>query len=444
PEVATILVPSPCGGPPVQQQVTRFVCHGTVPGQRNKRCPCRCFEASWTCNCGHPWSAHESVLSVVSRENRALLGREWVCGGLRVECVEIAEETRSKWASQAAEQVAMGQLTGEEAKQIAASFTERLKLSRVAEARMHEAVDDLETQIEAPPKLMKVVYPKQGIAYRTAPKFEARSSLTAKVGDVVEGRVYTKWLKLQLPGGFGQDADTRGGSCGVDPEGAGGETGENCTSKAFYFLPLYSQDGSKIILEEVPRMPPQLRHEYTAEVEEGVVVDEVRLSRDFASSSSSRPPSSNAPSATATKRRVKTSTRTAAVGGGQLGSSQQLNLSSRSFNRNEQGNAEPHSFSAAGSPPHQLYEGTHCASRSEADPSSNDTSRIPSGVSTVSSLRVVRDGHPRRGEQGAASESSAPAISCAASPSTISPPSCSTSAGPPGGAMPTSSVRGAN
>ena len=28
---------------------------------------------------------------------KPLLGREWVCGGIRPECVEIAEENRDKW-----------------------------------------------------------------------------------------------------------------------------------------------------------------------------------------------------------------------------------------------------------------------------------------------------------------------------------------------------------
>ncbi|CAD7927628.1 unnamed protein product [Amoebophrya sp. A120] len=210
-----------------------FACQGHVPGQRNKKCPCKCFEASWVCNCGHPWSAHETVVTVVP--NRALFGREWVAGGLRVECVEIAEQARDKWAGQAAEQVAMGALNPEEAIQKAARFTERLKLSRVAEAKMQEAVEDLTGQLEAPPRYMKVIFPKQGIAFRTKPQFDAKSSLVASKDQIFLGQVYSKWFRVL------DSADTNSAPL---PR-----------SDNPLYLPLYTPDGKHTILEEVPRLP---------------------------------------------------------------------------------------------------------------------------------------------------------------------------------------------
>mmetsp|Transcript_23228 Transcript_23228/g.58705 ORF Transcript_23228/g.58705 Transcript_23228/m.58705 type:complete len:836 (+) Transcript_23228:135-2642(+) len=229
-----------------------FTCCGHVPGQRNKKCGCKDFEASWVCNCGHSWADHETVLCYVGGYgslSKALFGREWVSGGLRVECVEIAEQARDKWAGQAAEQVAMGVLSGEEAKKKAGRFTERLKISRVAEARMQEAVDDLGTQLEAPPKQMKVVFPKQGIAFRSKPQFDDRTPKVAKVGEVFSGRVYSTWFKVTDTGDL-EDL----------------------------FLPLYSKDGKHTILEEVPSFGATLQRsvqnaEYEALEEE--VVEEI-------------------------------------------------------------------------------------------------------------------------------------------------------------------------
>ena len=61
-------------------------------------CKCSAFLSSWICNCGHPWSEHETAFHVSrGRRDRLKFGREWVCPGVRPELTKEAEMRRRRW-----------------------------------------------------------------------------------------------------------------------------------------------------------------------------------------------------------------------------------------------------------------------------------------------------------------------------------------------------------
>ena len=65
----------------------------TKPG-----CGCAGFHSSWVCNCGHPWSSHETVFHVSRGRRDALrFQREWVCSGVRPELTAEAQAKRKRW-----------------------------------------------------------------------------------------------------------------------------------------------------------------------------------------------------------------------------------------------------------------------------------------------------------------------------------------------------------
>ena len=103
----------------------------------------------------------------------------------------------------------MGQMTPSEAKSRARLFAERNKLSRVAEARMEEAVDDTSSMLQQK-SLMKVVYPRQGIAFRSKPKFEERTNFVAQPGVIVEGFRHTNWFQVTAIVKRGPDEEATG------------------------------------------------------------------------------------------------------------------------------------------------------------------------------------------------------------------------------------------
>ncbi len=65
----------------------------TKPG-----CGCTGFHSSWVCNCGHPWSSHETVFHVSRGRRDALrFQREWVCSVVRPELTAEARAKRKRW-----------------------------------------------------------------------------------------------------------------------------------------------------------------------------------------------------------------------------------------------------------------------------------------------------------------------------------------------------------
>eukprot|EP00747_Dinoflagellata_sp_TGD_P167309 gnl/TRDRNA2_/TRDRNA2_191462_c0_seq1.p1 gnl/TRDRNA2_/TRDRNA2_191462_c0~~gnl/TRDRNA2_/TRDRNA2_191462_c0_seq1.p1 ORF type:complete len:637 (+),score=104.05 gnl/TRDRNA2_/TRDRNA2_191462_c0_seq1:63-1973(+) len=116
--------------------------HGTSGGPPYRchkgSCKCTGFDVAWVCNCGHGWSCHETTWS--AGVPKAVYAREWVAGGLRPECVDIAKEQRSKWESEAATVAA--EHGAEHAAKWVAAKTQRVYVSVCAEAKMREAVDD--------------------------------------------------------------------------------------------------------------------------------------------------------------------------------------------------------------------------------------------------------------------------------------------------------------
>ena len=58
---------------------------------------CKGFDSPWVCNCGHPPSQHRTCFVRMPYTERA---REWVCGGLRGECVALANKFRQRSAAE--------------------------------------------------------------------------------------------------------------------------------------------------------------------------------------------------------------------------------------------------------------------------------------------------------------------------------------------------------
>ncbi|CAK9015335.1 unnamed protein product [Durusdinium trenchii] len=114
-----------------------FPCSKRLPGKDKKPCPCKGFNISWVCTCGHPASEHESTWQLVT--SKAAFAREWVAQGLRPECVAEAEEKRARWQQQAADRAARS--GGEVAREQVKAQAQRMQISMCAEAKMLEAVE---------------------------------------------------------------------------------------------------------------------------------------------------------------------------------------------------------------------------------------------------------------------------------------------------------------
>eukprot|EP01063_Lacrimia_lanifica_P014589 TRINITY_DN2114_c0_g1_i1.p2 TRINITY_DN2114_c0_g1~~TRINITY_DN2114_c0_g1_i1.p2 ORF type:complete len:385 (+),score=72.42 TRINITY_DN2114_c0_g1_i1:89-1243(+) len=118
-------------------------CRKDIPGKRGTPCPCNGYMPSWVCHCGHPASSHETVVCYIDLKersiDRALLGREWVAGGLRVETVALAEDSREKMAQYAVRAVAVNHGDLGRAQTSIAAHAQRRGASYVAQAKMYEA-----------------------------------------------------------------------------------------------------------------------------------------------------------------------------------------------------------------------------------------------------------------------------------------------------------------
>ena len=62
-------------------------------GRDQRLCDCQGWDVGWVCNCGHAWSAHETVW--VSARYSAM-AREWVAGGVTDAVREEAEQKRAE------------------------------------------------------------------------------------------------------------------------------------------------------------------------------------------------------------------------------------------------------------------------------------------------------------------------------------------------------------
>jgi len=161
-------------------------CTKEVNGQS---CECTCYTINWMCTCGHDASHHETVYS--ARSSKANCPREWV-SGLRPECTQVANEKREKWAAKVADIAAITK-DPEEAKRQARLLVEKMGLSLVAEARMLEAVDDLSTMCLVSATFRCRV--KQGVAYRSAPQLNAKTTRVLRYQECVVGEMYQYWIK---------------------------------------------------------------------------------------------------------------------------------------------------------------------------------------------------------------------------------------------------------
>eukprot|EP00435_Cladocopium_sp_Y103_P015141 s224_g3.t1 len=127
-------------------------CSKVLPGKDKKPCPCKGFNISWVCTCGHPASEHETTWQ--RQTSKAVFAREWVAQGLRPECVAEAEEKRLRWQSQAAALVGSGRDLSA-AKAAVKAKAQKMQISMTAEAKMMEAVEETldGTRLPGPPKL---------------------------------------------------------------------------------------------------------------------------------------------------------------------------------------------------------------------------------------------------------------------------------------------------
>lgn len=125
-------------------------CSKVLPGKDKKPCPCKRFNISWVCTCGHPASEHETTWQ--RQTSKAAFAREWVAQGLRPECVAEAEEKRSRWQNQAASLVGSG-MDLSAAKAAVKAKAQKMQISMCAEAKMMEAVEETldGTRLPGPP-----------------------------------------------------------------------------------------------------------------------------------------------------------------------------------------------------------------------------------------------------------------------------------------------------
>eukprot|EP00434_Breviolum_minutum_P005505 symbB.v1.2.004854.t1/scaffold280.1/size241228/4 len=115
-------------------------CNKVLPGKEKKPCPCKGFNISWVCTCGHQASDHETTWQ--RKTSKAAFAREWVAQGLRPECVAEAEEKRARWQSRAAARAVETSMDLPTARAAVKATAKRMQVSMCAEAKMMEAVEE--------------------------------------------------------------------------------------------------------------------------------------------------------------------------------------------------------------------------------------------------------------------------------------------------------------
>ena len=148
---------------------------------------CEGFDPTWICNCGHPCSEHRTAFV---RKKYAERGREWVAGGLRGECVALANKFRARSMAERASFVARANAAK------AAGFPSWKALQR--ERAMHEKFGT------AP------VAPGASHTEGEAPTVEGGADANL-CGDCVEPGTDDSAAAPRPPQGFDAEAATRAG-----------------------------------------------------------------------------------------------------------------------------------------------------------------------------------------------------------------------------------------